>query len=285
LYDIMPSQISANDFKTIGFGLRKNETWRRRKGEQQTRLFRGIYGASPTTCECIWRDFDDAHADPVAFLVTLCWMKGYETEEKLAIDFEIPEKTIRDWCKIYATRIQFLKATKIDANWKPDGFIFFLSIDGTHCPINEPRPFSTTWSSHKFGGAAGVDYEIGLRVHESKVAWISGPYPAGTNDLTVFKDNLMNLLPNGKRVIADDAYSSAVDYASCRNEFDPPEIAYFKERVMARHESFNSRLKKFKCFVQKWRHDLSLHKIVFEAVCVTEQYQMEHGKPLLDPFP
>lgn len=290
----MATRISAFTFKTMGFAMRNNKTWGRRKAPMQTKLFRGVYGVSPQACESIWWDLQArstdevaAAANPVAFLVALCWMKGYETEEKLATDFSLPEKVIRIWCRTYAEKIQTLKAAKIDVNWKPDdGFIFFLSIDGTHCPINEPRPFSTKWSSHKFGGAAGVDYEIGLRIHESTVAWISGPHPAGTNDLTVFKNHLMPLLPDGLRVIADDAYTSAVDYASCRNtDYDPKEVAYFKERVMARHETFNSRLKKFRCLSQKWRHALSFHKTVFEAICVIEQYQMELGQPLLDPFP
>ena len=40
--------------------------------------------------------------------------------------------------------------------------IFTLSLDGTHCPIEEPKPFSAIWSSHKFGKDAGLAYEVGL---------------------------------------------------------------------------------------------------------------------------
>ena len=46
-----------------------------------------------------------------------------------------------------------------DAN---DELIFFLSVDGTHCPIEEPCPFSTIWSSHKVGEKAGLNYKIVL---------------------------------------------------------------------------------------------------------------------------
>jgi hypothetical protein len=39
-----------------------------------------------------------------------------------------------------------------------EGFIFNLvSIDGVHCAIEEPRPFSTKNSNHKLGGSAGVN--------------------------------------------------------------------------------------------------------------------------------
>ena len=41
------------------------------------------------------------------------------------------------------------------------GFLrFYASVDGTVCPINEPKPFDTIWFSHKLIGA-GVCYKIG----------------------------------------------------------------------------------------------------------------------------
>lgn len=71
-----------------------------------------------------------------------------------------------------------------------DPAIFILSIDGTHCPIEEPRPWSEKWSSHKLGKKAGVVYEIALRIQSDDLAWVHGPFPAGTNDVDVFRDRL-----------------------------------------------------------------------------------------------
>jgi len=57
--------------------------------------------------------------------------------------------------------------------------------------------------------------------------------------------------------------------------FDTPEVRHFKGRVKARHETFNSRIKKFKCLDDRFIHSHQKHKTCFEAVCVIGQYQME----------
>ena len=173
--------------------------------------------------------------------------------------------------------------------WEDDAdeLIFELSIDGTHCPIEEPRPFSTKWSSHKFGGKPGVDYEIGLKINEDKVLWVSGPHPAAVHDSTIFeKEGLKKRIPIGKMAIADDAYKKH-ENVSTKNCFDPREIGWFKDRVMARHETFNRRLKVFDCLRTKWRHGIEKHKIAFEAICVITIYELENGSQegLLDPNP
>ena len=75
-----------------------------------------------------------------------------------------------------------------------DEVIFVLSIDGTHCPIQEPTPWDSKWKSHKLG-CAGVAYEVGLRIHSNDLAWVHGPYPAGEfNDLKIFRDKLKGKL-------------------------------------------------------------------------------------------
>ena len=69
------------------------------------------------------------------------------------------------------------------------------------------------------------------------------------------------------------------------NLFDPRDMAEFKQRVLARHESFNQRLKSFRCLTTKFRHGIDDHKVAFEAVCVITIYEMENGSPLFDPYP
>ena len=64
-----------------------------------------------------------------------------------------------------------------------------FTVDGIHYIIDEPRPFSMSHGSHKHGYAALL-YEFGLYTHKEKVAWIHGPYPAGTGDREVFKKKL-----------------------------------------------------------------------------------------------
>ena len=60
-------------------------------------------------------------------------------------------------------------------------------------------------------GQAGLDYEYGIYTHKNKVAWINGPFPAGTNDKTVYRSKLKAAVEkkqkqhkNKFKVIADD---------------------------------------------------------------------------------
>lgn len=177
-------------------------------------------------------------------------------------------------------------------------------MDGIHYPITEPRPFNTSYSSHKLGGSAGLDYEFVFYTHKQKLASIVGPYPAGIGDKKVFEKKLIGMVcakqharGNNFRVIADDGYiaNKFMDVLAYRNELDPPEIAYFKDRALSRHETFNGLTTRYKCLRKKFHHDRSSdnsehkhprHKACVEAICVTIQCEMDVGvTSLLDPYP
>jgi hypothetical protein len=165
--------------------------------------------------------------------------------------------------------------------------IIDFSIDGTQCPIWEPRPWSVIWSSHKFGGKPGVNYEIMLRLNKPELVWVFGPIPPGKyNDCATFKLKLMQQFPFWKRAVGDDGYRGLDEFISLRNEFDPPELATFKERAMARHENFNQRLKKWQVLTKRFRHGVGNHKTAFRAVCAITLYEIGNGSTsLFDPFP
>jgi hypothetical protein len=78
---------------------------------------------------------------------------------------------VQQSARVILTR-SFFYILQIDSDWNEhnDGIIFFMSVDGTHCPIEEPHPFSKKWSSHKFGGKPGLNYEIGLKIDEQESA-------------------------------------------------------------------------------------------------------------------
>jgi hypothetical protein len=171
-----------------------------------------------------------------------------------------------------------------------DGLIWMLSVDGTHCRIQEPRPVSTEWSSHKFGGKAGVNYEIGLLIHKPKLVWVEGyTRPGVENDLMIFRRRLLlalSALGNGRKAIADNIYGAEPDYVSIKNALDPQPIKHFKNRVSSRHENFNGLLKNFACLTETFHHGLDWHKICFRGVCCLVMFQMESGgASLLDPYP
>lgn len=63
-----------------------------------------------------------------------------------------------------------------------DGTVLSTTVDGVHYLIDEPQTFPTSFDSHTFGKNAAIDYEICVYAHKNEIAWLHGPFPAGTND-------------------------------------------------------------------------------------------------------
>jgi hypothetical protein len=159
-------------------------------------------------------------------------------------------------------------------------------VDGVHCKVFEPKHPTLSknkeYYSHKFNSSA-VDYELGISVFDHRLVWMNGPFKAGKPDINVFRDKgLKERIPAGKRIIGDNGYRNEYAIISTPNSHDPADLRKFKSRARARHESFNARIKNFKCLSESFRHGVGKHKVVFEAVCVICQYQLEHGSPLFD---
>lgn len=128
-----------------------------------------------------------------------------------------------------------------------------------------------------------MTYEIALDLFESQIVWIRGPFKAGLSDSHVFQQDggLGDKIPDGKKIIADNGYQG-LEKVSAPNPYDDAAVKRFKERARARHETVNSRIKNFRCVSETFRHGEEKHQIMFEAVCVIVQYDMENGKPLFD---
>ena len=192
-------------------------------------------------------------------------------------------------------RIAQVLNKRMISDWEEcdEGQRFFLSVDGTCCPIEEPSPWSEIWSCHKFGKSAGVNYELGLSILHPKLLWVHGPTPPGLhNDLEVARQALLPRIrqygTGDKRIIGDGIYSAQEesDVMSVLNDTDPREIARFKERVLSRHEKFNNLLKNFHCLKQKFRHGINFHKECFHAVLALTCIQLDNGSySLFDPYP
>ena len=88
------------------------------------------------------------------------------------------------------------------------------------------------------------------------------------------------------KIIADNGYGDEHDLISTQNDIDCFDVKKFKERVLARQESFNSWIKNFACLNTKWRYGKDTHGIAFKACCVLNHYEMLVGeKSLLIPYP
>jgi hypothetical protein len=159
-----------------------------------------------------------------------------------------------------------------------------LSVDGTHCHINEPRKTpSSQWFSHKLN-KPGVGYEIAVDLTDSKIAWINGPFPAAKHDIAIYRQENSGLkwkIPEGKKVIADRGYKGKANQElSTPNIFDEEEIKIFKRRARARQESVNKKMKDFDILENRFRHSVKKHQRVFEAVAVIVQMDMDNGMKL-----
>jgi hypothetical protein len=150
--------------------------------------------------------------------------------------------------------------------------------------IWEPRSDpGSKWWGYKFNGPA-YTYELAIAVHSQRLVWIAGPYPAGAfNDRMIYNmpGGLKSKIPDGKLGIADRGYTGE-DKLATHNPFDSKETIDFKKRARARHETLNGRIKNFKVLDKPFRHGVDNHKVVFEAVCVIVQYELENGHPLFN---
>jgi len=155
-----------------------------------------------------------------------------------------------------------------------------------HCRIYEPRTNpSAGWYSKKFS-KAGLSYEIAIDIYTSQIIWINGPFPAGHNDILIFTKALKDKIPDGRRAIGDEGYRGYPEKIRTRNKYDTPEMKRFRERVKARYQTFNWKLKQFSIFEERFRSKgetrLEKHKAAFEAAAVVAQYEMDNGHPLFD---
>jgi len=145
-------------------------------------------------------------------------------------------------------------------------------------------------------------YEFGLAIEEPKVVWVNGPFMPGIEqDITVFrggtveegkrkwkKSALYFRVPKGKKFIADKAYRGEPSKIAINSKEYPKEMRQWIAEVLARQETFHSRLKSFNILGHRFRHGVStqnkmdLHKMAVEAVAVIIQYDYECGHPPFD---
>lgn len=307
--------VSEDEFLALGFQLIGNRNIGRSQRSTQILEFKSLYGPSPLVMSHVWTDLQTKlgvesiaeSSEPKILLIMYRWLKSYLSEPQLKNEFGgMAVKTIRKYCKL-VYKLALLRTVKIDPNWnKPDGGLRLnRTVDGIHYPITEPRPFSTDYSSHKLGKKAGLAYEFCIATDRDEILWIGGPFPAGTGDKAMFESALMQKIRELQiqrndfdiRVIADDGYIKEAlrDTLTYRNEFDPREIAYFKDRALSRHERLNGLTRRFDCLNKPFHSDRSsdnsarvhpAHKACLEAICVTIQYELDVGDTsLIDPYP
>lgn len=258
-----------------------------------------FYGSSPYICATIWESLqtttlEDARIPPEMlsvkyFLMAMNHLKQYPTEQDRAARFHVSEKWGRMKCWYYIEKIAALKAEKIywPDDLMHDSEIWCMSVDGTHFWIQEPAhsefSMDTKYFSHKCAKAA-LNYELGIALSSNRLIWMNGPYPAGENDGSVFKNHGLKdkLRSINKKAIGDLGYAGHYNEISIPNASDYSFVKLFKSRALKRHETFNGMIKRFHSMDGRFRHSIDRFKSCFEAIAVICQYKIESDQPLFD---
>ena len=311
------TQILTLGLKVLGF---TDQRIKRVNGLRNVQRFRSHYGSDPIVYAVLLHKLQttnihkarvDHHVAKVGedkfvayFMMAIHLLACYPTEDEAESTFaKCPfvqpcKETWSHWVWTIIANISALMPEVIvwPSKWdNPDAdtddeTIFIFTVDGIHCLIEEPTlgDFAKNWKfySHKFH-AAGLDYEVGISIFEQKCVWINGPYGAGKNDVSVFRHKLKPLLQQARensqvkhRGIADRGYRGERALLSVPSSMDTPEVRYFKQRALSRHENFNGRLKNFDCLEERFRHSIKKHKHCFNSCAVIVQLQLENGSPL-----
>jgi hypothetical protein len=107
-------RIRDSDFMSLGLEWAGFMRWKNHKHETNLEHFKGWYGASPKSCERIWFDLQttieeefriNSDANPLHLLLTLHFLKSYQTELILSPTFSMTEKTVRKWIGVYMAQV------------------------------------------------------------------------------------------------------------------------------------------------------------------------------------
>jgi hypothetical protein len=208
----------------------------------------------------------------MAIHLLACYPKEEEAEAVFSKSLGVCDKTWRDHAWKMVRKIACILPEIIywpDQWINPDNpnsgqTIFIITVDGTHCRIQEPTLASFVdnqkFYSHKFH-SAGLNYEVALSIFEQRCVWIAGPYPAGTNDITVFRHGLKQKMLEAReasgidhRGCGDKGYRGERKLLSTPSSMDNEEVRDFKGRALSRQETWNNRLKCFDCLDEAFRH-------------------------------
>ena len=276
----------------------------RRLEKTNIRTFKANFGKHPIHLCRVWRDLQlttipDAHMTEAearskdglkGFLMACNMLKVYSSIDNRAALFqgEDPARVgTLSWR--FTFRIAALREMKVV--WPVWNETLVASVDGTQCQTNEPRDPNMRKNprnySHKFH-LPGRNHEIAIDLWQSRCVHCKVSDRASVPDLTAFRQELRGKMAPGKRLIADKGYISfrnnEHDIIAFPNPLDTPAVKDFKDRARARHETFNKRLKDFKCLKHSFTQGVDKQQACFFAAVVLTQYAIEDTGPFGEPL-
>ena len=102
-----------------------------------------------------------------------------------------------------------------------------------------------------------------------EIIWCNGPYKGSVHDLTIARDSLVQQLNEEEALLGDKAYIGEQCFIT---PFKPAQGQFEREfnillyRYRQNIERIIKRMKIFRCIKEEWRHDISLHYLVFIVI-------------------
>ena len=292
MFLMTPEELMVKGLALIGIKSKWN-----RKMTRRIEQFKTHFGSSPTVYAAIWFDLCESKLAEheksengfKSFMVAIYFLWIYPRNlETGAAPFKGTEKLMQGrnlWAWI--EKIQSLKNDVIkfpESSFDPRAEIFIGTVDCTDCKIREVNhplyPVDRKYYSYKHG-KSGARCEVAISIFHNQVVWINGPFPGGKSEITIFRDEgLKDMIPHGKLLVADRGMRGEPKIISAPDLEKPKTLRNFEARARCRQETFNGRIKNFRCLRDVFEHGWDRHKIVFEAVSVIVQHQMNNGAPL-----
>jgi len=165
--------------------------------------------------------------------------------------------------------------------WTADG-VEWSAWEAKHPIFNKDKAFF----SYKHN-RAGYLYLFILEIFRPRLAMIIGPVKASEDEIGLFRTHLKDKIPPGKYVVVDRGMKSGSDETerdmlAFPNPTDSKELAKFKARVRCRQEHFHSRLRKYAALDIVFKHGMTKHKSVVNAVCLLVQYDLDLCSEMFD---
>ena len=147
------------------------------------------------------------------------------------------------------------------------------------CRRQEKQPFDPRNYSYKVNGP-GFRYEVALCIQTGDVVWVNGPFKPGdwNDDMIARSQGFWEVLGRFEYFVADSIYTGW--RAITRNGRNNRHQKMMSD-VRARHETVNSRFKRFAVLRADFRHG-ERHGTVFFAIATICQIEIKMEAPLFE---
>ena len=121
-----------------------------------------------------------------------------------------------------------------------------------------------------------MSYEVAVAIKSGDIVWICGPFPGATNDITIFRYRLKNMLLPFEKVMGDRGYQGD---EACHTPYNARNNQHARSMAVlrSRQETVNRRFKVFKALKHCFRHPTEKHHVFFRAAAVLVQMSHVNG--------